>query len=273
MPKVKINGVELFYEIKGNQKAEQTIIFMNGVMASANSWDAFIPIFEKAGYKVIVHDFRGQFLSEKPESEYTFELHVQDTIALLDHLDIEKAHFITTSYGGITSIFLTLSHPKRVKSLILIDTASELDPNFQIKFNGLADIIENPTPEKKNIHYDQLVPYIYGKDYVLKNRENISARKTVVANLPDDFYRSISKLYRNAMQNSYATDRIHEIKCPVFIVCGEDDISTPLYLSKIMASKIKQAELCYIPFCGHVSIMEQPEVLKSMMLGFVIKNS
>lgn len=66
MPYLKVNGIKLFYEVKGNPDCKETVAFFNGVMASTSSWAYQVPVFEKLGYRIILHDFKGQTLSDKP---------------------------------------------------------------------------------------------------------------------------------------------------------------------------------------------------------------
>lgn len=91
--------VSLFYEVKGDLESSETIVFLNGVMASTNSWYQFIPFFERFGYKMLLHDFKGQLKSSKPEGPYTFEEHAMELKELMDFLQIKNANLIGTSYG------------------------------------------------------------------------------------------------------------------------------------------------------------------------------
>ena len=72
MAEFQVNGTTLYYEVLGDENGKETIAFLNGVMASASSWALLYPIFEKLGFRVILHDFKGQLKSGKPEGPYTF---------------------------------------------------------------------------------------------------------------------------------------------------------------------------------------------------------
>ena len=58
--------IEIYYEVKGNHDAEKTIAFFNGVMASASSWDFYSEVFVNLGFRVVLHDFKGQLMSSTP---------------------------------------------------------------------------------------------------------------------------------------------------------------------------------------------------------------
>ena len=69
------------------------------------------------------------------------------------------------------------------------------------------------------------------------------------------------------------TDRLHEIKCPALIICGDQDFLKPIKFSQILADKISNSEFVILPNCGHVSIFEKPKELQSLLSGFILKNS
>src|SRR3989339_1196621 len=94
-----IKDFKLHVEDIGNPRGE-TIVFLNGVMASTNSWYQIMKYFIRNDYRVILHDFKGQLKSDKPEGPYTFSEHAEETIMILKNLGIKRAHFIGTSYGG-----------------------------------------------------------------------------------------------------------------------------------------------------------------------------
>ena len=70
-----INDVELYYEVIGNPNAKEVIVFLNGVMASTRSWLNQVECFRKLDYRILLHDFKGQLKSDKPQGPYTFHQH------------------------------------------------------------------------------------------------------------------------------------------------------------------------------------------------------
>ncbi|UCE12767.1 MAG: alpha/beta fold hydrolase, partial [Candidatus Heimdallarchaeota archaeon] len=98
MPTVEANGINIYYEIHGNEEGEP-VIFANGVFANTLSWFNQAPVFSKK-YKVILYDMRGQGQSDHPDGNYTIELHAEDQKALLDGLSIHRVNHIGISYGA-----------------------------------------------------------------------------------------------------------------------------------------------------------------------------
>lgn len=270
MPTASINGINIYYEIKGKQEGTEAVVFLNGIMSSVRGWDFQVPVFEKAGFKILLHDLRGQLLSEKPKQNYTFPLHVQDLKALLDQLGIEKIHIISTSYGGVVGLRFILDYPEYVKSLMLIDGLSEVDSNFRWLVESWQELIKEKNMVKL---FRAIVPSIYSNFYLEKNEKGLREREEILKKVPADFIESFSLLLKNTIENAKYTGELHKIKCPALLVCGENDLLTPIKYSQLMQSQIPHAEFVIVLQCGHTTIYEKPDVVNSLALGFIIKNT
>ena len=262
------NGIDLFYEVKGDMNTSKTVVFFNGVMATTNSWDAYWPLFVKMGYKVVLHDFKGQLKSDKPSGPYTFKEHCQEAKALLEYLNISNPHIVGTSYGGEIAMKYAMLYPENTQSITLIDSVSELD-TVLIKFvNSWSDLCDLGDGEK---FFWGMLPSIYGEDYIKANEAFLERRAKGMNTLPQSYFDGQKILYDTFINEVTMTHELHKIQCPTLVICGEDDILKKPKFSRIIASNIPHAEFMLIPNCGHVAIFEKPEELKSAILGFVLK--
>ncbi|MBF0547967.1 MAG: alpha/beta fold hydrolase [Candidatus Riflebacteria bacterium] len=270
MSQIDIRGIKIYYEVLGNIRSPETVVFLNGVMTSTASWSYQTPIFEKHGYKILLHDFRGQLLSEKPEGPYSFRIHAEDTIGLFDQLGIEKAHLIGTSYGGEVGMRIAIDFPDRVKSLSIIDSVSELDELLRSNVNNWKRLAE-----KGNFadFFWGLVPSCYSSYFIERNLSLLKFRAVHVEHFPQDFFAGQIRLYEAFLADLNMTPELNKIQAPSLVICGEDDILKPPRFSKIIARNIPDSEFVIIPDCGHVTILEQHRPLNSMLLGFVMKHS
>jgi pimeloyl-ACP methyl ester carboxylesterase len=112
-------GVKIHYTIEGKG---EPVVLIHGLYSSADiNWRLPGTIKALAGkYQVITLDVRGHGHSDKParEEDYGVEM-AEDGIRLLDHLKIEKAHFVGYSMGGMIALKAITKHPDRAKSLTL----------------------------------------------------------------------------------------------------------------------------------------------------------
>ena len=67
------------------------------------------------------------------------------------------------------------------------------------------------------------------------------------------------------------TARLHEIRAPACVICGEEDVMTPPSLSRAMAERIAGAELHVIPQCGHITFTEKPAETSALVAAFLRK--
>lgn len=271
MPYFEVNGNKLYYEVK-NPEAKETVAFFNGVMASVNGWLFQASLFEKLGYRVVLHDFKGQLMSDKPEGPYTFKEHAAEAKALFNHLKIKKIHIVGTSYGGEVAMRFALSYPRSVKSISVIDSVSELDSTLEQFIISWRRLAEKGDSED---FFWGMVPSIFGKSFLKKNKEFMQAKASSFFGLEEqmaDYLKGQIALYDTFLKDVTMTKELKRIKCPSLIICGDEDILKPPYFSEIIANKIPNSEHFLIPDCGHAAFMEKPEQINTLLLGFISKN-
>ena len=67
------------------------------------------------------------------------------------------------------------------------------------------------------------------------------------------------------------TDRLSAIKCPVQIIVGDQDVGTPVAMSRAIHEAIPGSELVVIPNASHLSNLEQPEAFNRACLDFLAR--
>jgi esterase len=123
VPRIRVNGVALYYEEHGSG---EPILCIHGIGSSAAVWGDAAAELGKHG-RTIVYDRRGSFRSERPDPYVTsVPQHADDAAALLEALDAAPAVVIGRSYGGEVAIELALRYPERVRALALLETAEVL---------------------------------------------------------------------------------------------------------------------------------------------------
>lgn len=271
--KLNVGAYEIYYEVKGNLDADETIVFLNGVMASVTSWNYQVQALQK-DYRIVCQDFKGQLLSDKPEGPYTFEEHAADVVAVLKHLNIDSAHLVGTSYGGEVAMKIAILHPSCVKSLTIIDSVSELDELLIANVKNWKHMAENAvTPQAKMAFFNAMSPSIYGSDFFANNKEMLESRAAATAQMDDSYFKGQCILYDTFISDVTMTAELNKISCPTLIVVGENDYLKPVKFSRIIHREIPSSEFVIIPDCGHVTIFEKYRELNSLLLGFLYKHS
>ena len=264
------DSIRLFYEERGSRDGDITIGFLNGVMASTNSWDMITPVFEALGCRLILHDFMGQLKSEKPDRTYSFDEHCRQAKALYESLGVKELHLVGTSYGGEVAMRFAMLYPDMVRSISIIDSASELTPVMEGFLNGWKVLCSGGDGEN---FFHGMVPSIYGNAFIAKNKDMLATRAAAIKDNPNGYLEGQKHLYDTFLEDLYMTDRLQEIRCPALILCGQEDILKPPACAQILADGIPNSEYVLLPGCGHVSIFEKAGELSSAISGFIIKNS
>lgn len=120
MPKVKIGEIQLHYEEYGKGPP---LVMILGLGQDIATWG--LQVSELSNHlRLIVFDNRDSGRSSRCTEIYTTETMARDTIGLMDHLGIDRAHILGTSMGGMIAQQIALMAPERVSSLILASTTS-----------------------------------------------------------------------------------------------------------------------------------------------------
>lgn len=262
MPKVKVNGIQLYYELHGQG---EPLVLIVGLGGSALGWGMQIPTFSRE-FQVVAFDNRGSGRSDKPAARYTIRMFADDTAGLMDALGITSAHVYGQSMGGFIAQELALNYPQRVRTLVLGSTscggrhAVAASPGHLILMASLSTLSPEEAAEKN-------LPLLYSTEFIVRKREELIARSLTEAELrpPLDAYaRQVQAALRH---NTY--DRLPQIRCPTLIISGSDDKVVPAKNSSILAECIPNAELVVLPKAGHGYLVEFAEESNAIVFDFL----
>lgn len=263
---LNVNETKIYYEVHGEG---EPLAFLNGIFMSTSSFSQLVPIFSKR-YKVILHDFRGQWNSGKEGEEYSLELHSKDFLGILNSLQIEKVNIVGVSYGGEVALNFTTCFPERVKSLIIISSVSEIDEKLEEKIKRW---IEGAKSKKRDIFVNSWIKDVYSEEF-LRKYENF-LRKKLEESLQSFDYDASIKLMESflKLKDAPLTPKLNNISVPSLIVAGELDTLKPPKFSKIIHKNIPQSEFVIVGNSGHAITVEKAEEVKTLILGFLEKIS
>lgn len=119
MPKVRVNDIQMFYEVHGEGFP---LIMIMGLTGNTNWWDPrwIQTLSEK--FKIIAFDNRGAGRTDISDREYSIKLFADDTAGLMDALGIPRADVLGISMGGMIAQEFVLNYPEKVKKVVLCST-------------------------------------------------------------------------------------------------------------------------------------------------------
>lgn len=249
----KAGEVELDYERSGSGPP---LLLIMGMSGTALHWGE--PFLEplRRDFDVIVYDHRGVGASSRLEGAVTIAQLAEDAAGLLDALEIESAHVVGISMGGMVAQELALTHPERVRTLMLGCT-----------YCGGEDS-SLTAPEV----IQRLTEAMFSGDRQRALRAAFEVN--VSAAMADDselFERSLAIDAQRAvavpvvmaqMQACMAHDtsaRLSELTTPTLVVHGTEDQMLPVENGRLIASRIPGSRLEIFDGVGHLFFWEQPE--------------
>jgi 3-oxoadipate enol-lactonase len=258
-----VNGVDTYYEIHGKQGAPW-LAFSHSLACSTRMWDDQIQAL-KDRFRILAYDTRGHGKSAAPAGPYTLEAMADDLRALVSHLDIQRLHFVGLSMGGMIGQTFAIKYPGIFSSLTLADTTSrypaEAGPLWQERIRtaetkGMQPLVQ-PTLERW-----------FTEPFRKNNPDVVRNIATAISTTPVAGYAGCCA----AIPKINVTARLKEIKCPVLVICGEQDPGTPPAMAREIQENTPGAKLVMIPQAAHLSNLEQPEAFNRALEGFLPKS-
>ena len=229
------SGANIFYsEYFPADPQAPTLILLHGNGEDHTYFVKQIPAFSPH-FRLVLMDTRGQGQSTGGDGELNFSVFAADLLALMDHLQIAKAHLLGFSDGGNLALTFALAHPERVQSLIL--NGANLGPGG-VKLSTQLPIV---------LGYGccrLLSPFSH------KARQN-GALLGLMVNHPHIPPQALAAL-----------------TMPALVIVGERDMIRDRH-SQIIARSLPNAQFVRIPGGDHFCAAKCPEVFNHAVLSFL----
>ena len=244
------DGCRLHYETHGPAEADP-LILLEGLGGDIPGWRRNIPHLARELF-VIAYDFRGNGESDAPDEPVGTATFVEDTVALLDHLGIERVHVYGQSFGGMIAQELALVYPTRVRTLVLACTHC-----------GGAHA------ERSDAHVpkDRAYLALYSPWFAEQHPERIAADLEAGSLHPQRPH--AERRQWEAMQGFDSFGRLPRIEAPTLVLHGTEDLTVPVENARLLASRIPGAELVLLEGAGHLYHSEQPDAADAAVLDFI----
>jgi len=275
----ELGSVTINYLKRG--KVGDAVFLIHGLGMGKDAWLFQPRPIAKAGFMVYAHDCRGfgkSTMTEFPDDEkkafdfYNLERDVEDLLAFMDHLSVEKGHLIGISMGGLITQMFCVLHPERVISATIANSFSAQHGRILYAARSWELAMEKMPFEEG---FEIMLPWVVGEktlenpifEAVLTQMKKMYA----AANSNWCFNTKIRVIRSNAPET--LTERVKEIKVPVLLIGGSDDILTPPKYQEYTKSQIPHAELVILPDAGHASILDNTDAFNAAVISFLKKHA
>ncbi len=264
MPKVQVNDIYIYYEEYGKGFP---LLMILGLQANIDWWGKSLLKKIANNYRVIVFDNRGTGRSDNSDYDYIVNTLVDDTIGLMDILNIDKANIFGHSMGGMISQQLTLNYAERVNKLVLCSShcgQSKLIPSSS-KVKQILD-----QPQEKLSPEDiarNMLSIFYTEDFMKKNPKFV---ELAIQNMRK--IQTSIKIYNRqikAIETFDVCEKLKNVKVPTLIMHGIKDILVPAQNGKILMELIPGAKLILFKNSAHVPYVEERNKFIESLVEFL----
>ena len=269
MPSVQSNGIQLEYDTFGDA-ADPALVLVMGLATQMIAWQpGFCRGLAEHGFHVIRFDNRDVGLSTKfrgvvahplrlelkrrlgrpIEAPYRLSDMADDTVGLLDALDIDSAHLVGASMGGMIAQETALNHPSRVLSLTSIMSTTG---NSKVGRPDpvLARMLVKPAPDSREDAIEMSVDIrrrLSPVHFNEKETRHFAAASFDRAFYPEGRRRQLAAI----LASGDRTDRLRGLHTPTLVIHGRQDRLVHLDGGEATAAAIPGARLVVLDEMGH----------------------
>lgn len=267
---IDIDGARMSYVDQGQGFP---VLLGHSYLWSAEMWQPQIEALSRH-FRVIVPELWGHGGSDAPPASTTdMSALARQHLALLDALDIPKCHLVGLSVGGMWGAQLAIEQPERVDRLVLMDTFLGAEPEAtRLKYFGLLDAASAAGffPEPL---LDIVVPIFFHAQGQTVPEVRDHFRATLKACTARTIRDSLDPMGRVIFGRPDLLPRLGELPAErTIVICGDQDIPRPPEESAEMA-RIIGCLAAQIPFAGHISSLENPQVVNDFLLNWLPRNA
>ncbi|AKG34161.1 alpha/beta fold hydrolase [Paenibacillus durus] len=256
---VEAGGITFAYR-KFGAESEVPLVFCHRYRGTMDDWDPAVVNGIAKERTVILFDSAGVGLSTGVTPNNVPDM-ADYAITFIEALGLEQVDLIGFSMGGMVVQHVTLKRPDLVRRLILAGTGPGAGEDTERSRDGVFEVMTTPVNEDKDFLFLFFEPtetsQAKGREYL----ERLQWRKTDRAPLvtAETIKAQTQALIGFAAGPDTAYPRLAEIKQPVLVANGDNDIMAPTINSFIMSQHIPNAQLILYPDSGHGFLFQYPE--------------
>lgn len=257
----EINGFQMNYIDEGEGPA---VLLIHGFPLCSSMWLPQIKVLNEKGFRAIAPDLRGFGSSSAGHVKFSIDLLADDIIALMDHLEIEKAVIGGMSMGGYILLSLMDRYIDRISAAAFIVTRSASD--------------DKPGKERRTALADAVIA---GKAYVVaKAFEKVLFGPLIKKNKPELVHQVrqwmnmastealIGGLTAMRDRRDYQAE-LFRFNIPALVLGGGKDICISPEFSKNIAEGLPNSHLKILDGLGHMANIESPELFNNCLISFL----
>jgi len=261
---VAFDGGQIVYRRVGRGRP---LVVLNGFAATDADWDpSFIDRLALSNELILLNN-RGIGGSTDDGQSFDIAKLADDTAHVIETLGTERANVMGWSMGGFVAQVLALKHPNRVDKLVLLSTDSggiEADLASPGIWSELIETSGSPNEQARRLLF-LLFPNDVAESFYRQFGDIVAAaRAQLSVELLNRQAAAMDAWHRNGVAN-----QLREIRTPVLIVAGMEDIVIPASNALKLVNAIPGAWLAQFPHGGHAFMAQYPRALADLINNFL----
>lgn len=240
-----------------------SVILIHGLGMHRSTWDQHMPALTKH-FDVVRYDLVGHGESQAPSRTPDLTLFSEQCVAVMDHLQIDKAAVVGFSLGGMINRRLALDHPERVSALVIANSPHERGDEAQRLVEERAQASASGGPEAT---IDATLERWFTSEFVAARPDVVGAvRGWVLANDPAVYAANRWVLANGVVE---LIDPTPPIAAPTLVITCENDSGSTPAMSRAIAAEIDGAEVLIVPGRQHLGLLEDPDAFSVPIVSFL----
>ena len=262
---LKVNGPagQIAVHIEGPEKGP-VILMAHSILSSSMMWQAQQALLAASGWRVVCADTRGHGLSDCHAASCDMDDLVADSVAVLYGLQIEKAHYVGLSLGGMSGVGLGLQHSDRLLSLVLCDCRADMPSAMGEVWN---DRIAGAQKEGCQALAIGTTERWFGVPFLETHAAIGQAFRDTIASTQVAGFVSCAR----AIQGLNYLEQVPQIKLPTTLMVVANDGPLPAAMQSMQAL-ISGAKLEIIANAGHLPNIDQPQSFNAALMRHFFQN-
>ena len=261
-----LNGdTRLHFEVSGS--GLETIALVPGLGLPGAAWGSVADLLARS-HRVVVVDPRGSGASDKPDIPYTADVVAEDLRSVLKAAEVESAHLIGLSMGGMIAQDFALRFPAMVKSLVLLSTFAAPDAWFTRLFQARRQLIESVGIAE---HFRIYLMFVFSPLAFRTIPEAIARVEQALNQQPPDTAAYLRQI--DYCLGHDASVELPAIEAPTLVISGTHDFLTPAALGTELAALIPNAEHREFEGASHGLWLESPQRLVDVCEEFIQRSA
>lgn len=248
---------EIAVYLQGDERAPG-VLMAHSILSSSVMWEAQAALLAERGLRVVRADTRGHGASQPVVAPCTMDDLAADSVAVLDALGIEAAHYVGLSLGGMSGFGLGLHHAERMLSLCLCDCRADAPPAFAAPWDERIAAAERDGCQALAA---ATIERWFGKPFVDAQPDIARRFMALAAGTSVPGFVGCAR----AIQGLDYIAAVGGIELPVTFIVGANDSVLPAAMRELQ-SRLPQAVLELIADAGHLPPIDQPAAFDAALL-------